>query len=357
MHFRKISIGLTMMLFSFSSAGLGAVQYSVTKKVVQGHTTYHLMDSEREMNFGVVPDIGNMGYEFKVKGQDVLVPLESFQAYLEKRGFCCGIPFLSPWANRLDHDYYFFQGKQYFLNDTLKNFRRDQFKQPIHGLLDFDSRWEVVKSGASKSGGAFITSRLEFYKYPDLMAQFPFAYTVEITYRLKDGKLENVTTVQNVSNADMPVMMAYHPYFHPGGEREKWEVSIGAQKYWIPSPQLISTGETEPIEKFLPGAADLILDHHVLDSVLSTFDRSVDGLGHMWVKSESRKIEVLYSKEFDFAVAYAPQTQATPFICFEPQTGPTNSFNLNHEGKFPELVALGPGKTYTAKFWIVPTGY
>lgn len=346
-----------MMLISFSSAALAAGQYAVTQKVVEGHTTYHLLDSARQMDFGLVPDIGNFGYEFKVKGQDVLVPLESFKTYLEKRSFCCGIPFLSPWANRIDHDYYLFQNKKYLLNDSLDNFRRDQFKQPIHGLLAFDSRWEVVKSGASDSEGAFITSRLEFYKYPDLMEQFPFASTVEITYRLKDGKLENSTVVKNISNADMPVMMAYHPYFHPGGDRGKWEVSIGAQTYWLPSSQLISTGETEPIEKFLPGAAHLTLGHNILDSVFSNFDRSADGLGHVSVQSESRIIEVEYSQEFDFAVVYAPLTAATPFICFEPQTGPTNSFNLNHEGKFPGLVALEPGKTFTAKFWIVPTGF
>ena len=353
----ELAIGTIMMLFSFSSAALGAGQYAVTQKVVEGHTTYHLLDSSRQMDFGLVPDIGNFGYEFKVKGQDVLVPTESFKAYVEKGSFCCGIPFLSPWANRIDHDYYFFQNKKYLLNESLGNFRRDQFKQPIHGLLAFDSRWEVVKSGASNSEGAFITSRLEFYKYPDLMEQFPFAYTIEMTYRLKDGKLENSTVVRNISNADLPVMMAFHPYFHPGGDREKWEVSIGAQTYWLPSAQLISTGETEPIEKFLPSAAHLTLGQNVLDSVFSTFNRSADGLGHVWVKSESRKIEVEYSKEFDFAVVYAPLTKATPFICFEPQTGPTNSFNLNHEGKFPELVALQPGKTFTAKFWIVPTGF
>jgi aldose 1-epimerase len=357
MSIHKSAITFLVVLLSTSIGGLAVGNYSVTKKVVEGHTTYHLLDSGRQMDFGLVPDMGNFGYEFKVKGQDVLIPLESFKTYLEKRSFCCGIPFLSPWANRLSDDYYFFQNKKYLLNDSLDNFRRDQFKQPIHGLLAFDSRWEVVKSGASNSEGAFITSRLDFYKYPDLMAQFPFAYTVEITYRLKDGNLENSTTVKNISNADMPVMMAYHPYFHPGGDREKWEVSIGTQTYWLPSPQLISTGETEPIDKFLPGAAHFTLGRNVLDSVFSTFDRSADGLGRTWVKSDSRKIEVEFSKEFDFAVVYAPLTNATPFICFEPQTGPTNSFNLNHEGKFQGLVSLGPGKTFTARFWIVPTGF
>ena len=44
-------------------------------------------------------------------------------------------------------------------------------------------------------------------------------------------------------------------------------------------------------------------------------------------------------------------------ICAEPQMGPTNAFNLQHEGKFKHLIVLEPGKTFEASFWIVPTGF
>ena len=37
--------------------------------------------------------------------------------------------------------------------------------------------------------------------------------------------------------------------------------------------------------------------------------------------------------------------------------GPTNAFNLQHEGKFKHLIVLAPGKTFEASFWIVPTGF
>jgi aldose 1-epimerase len=331
--------------------------YSVSKKVVEGHTTYHLVDLSRHMDFGVVPDIGNLGYEFKVNGKDLLIPVQSFESYKQKHWFCCGSPFLAPWANRIDQDYYYFQDKKYLLNDALGNLLRDQFNQVIHGLLVFDSRWEVTKAGASDAEGAFVASRFEFYKYPDLMAQFPFAHTIEVTYRLKGGKLETTTAVHNASRAAMPIMMAYHPYFHPDGNREEWRVSIGAQTHWLPSKHLISTGETEPIEKFLPQAANLTLGKTFLDDVFSTFDRSKDGLGHVTVKGKTQQIEIVYGKEFDFAVVYAPLPPNDPIICVEPQTGPTNSFNLNHAGKFPGLVALEPDKIFKASFWIVPTGF
>jgi aldose 1-epimerase len=131
-----------------------AGNYTVTKKTVEGHVTYHLHDAARKMEVGIVPDIGNFAYEFKANGKDVLIAPESFQAYLEKRWFGWGIPFLAPYANRIDQEYYYFQGKRYLLNDTLGNILRvPPNNYALHGLLVFDPRWEVVKSGGSAAGG------------------------------------------------------------------------------------------------------------------------------------------------------------------------------------------------------------
>lgn len=331
--------------------------YSVTRKVVEGHTTYHLIDSSRHMEVGIVPDIGNFAYEFKVKGKDVLIAPESFKTYLEKHWFGWGNPFLAPYANRIDQDYYYFQEKKYLLNDALGNVLRvPPNNYPLHGLLVFDPRWEVVKTGGSEAEGAFITSRLEFFKYPDLMAQFPFAHVYEITYRLKDGKLECTTTVRNVGKSAMPVHFGYHPYFRPAGPREEWTVGIEAKTHHLVTKALIPTGETEPTEKFLPGVSKgVALGQTFIDAGFTALERDAAGLGHIWVKGRDQKIEVVYGKEFDFAVVYAPLDNT--LICIEPQTGPTNAFNLNHEGKYPGLSVLKPGAVFRASFWIVPTGF
>lgn len=355
MKHRIAPFAFLFTFFVLTRGGLAVPKYSVSKKVVEARTTYHLLDGSRKMDFGVVPEIANLGYEFKVNDHDVLIPLESFKSYLETRKLCCGSPFLAPWANRIDQDHYFFQGKKYLLNDTLGNLSRDQFNQVIHGLLVREPRWEVVKTGASDAQGAFMTSRLEFYKYPDLMAQFPFAHTIELTYRLKDGKLETTTTITNVGNAAMPVMIAFHPYFRPDGGRVEWTVSIGAQKHWKLGPKLTATGENEPTENFLPNRQNLMLEKTFLDDLFSDLERGSDGLGRVSVKGRTQKVEVVYGKEFDFAVVYAPLDRT--LICIEPQTAPTNAFNLNHEGRYPGLTVLEPGRTFKASFWIVPTGF
>lgn len=331
--------------------------YSVNKKTVEGHLTYHLLDAQRKMDFGLVPDIGNFAYEFKVNGKNALIPVESFKAYLEKHWFGWGIPFLAPFANRIDQEYYYFQGTKYLLNGTLGNIlRAPPNNYALHGLLVFDPRWEVVKTGGSDTEGAFVTSRLEFYKYPDLMAQFPFAHVYEMTYRLKDGKLECTTEVTNVGKSPMPVHFGYHPYFRPDGPREDWTLGVGAEKHWPASKALIPTGETEPAETFMPGVTKgLVIGKSFFDDGFSGLVRDSEGFGHVWVKGRTEKIEVVYGREFDYAIVYAPLDNS--LICIEPQTGPTNAFNLEHEGKFKGLLVLEAGKTFQASYWIIATGF
>src|SRR5207253_8462609 len=68
----------------------------------------------------------------------------------------------------------------------------------------YATQWEVVEAKADRNA-AWVTSRLDFYRQPDWMAQFPFAHSIEMTYRLVDGALEVLTKLHNLSNEAMPV--------------------------------------------------------------------------------------------------------------------------------------------------------
>jgi aldose 1-epimerase len=329
--------------------------YRISAQDVEGYATWQLADLGRNMSYSLVPGLGNFGYEFKVNGKDVLVPVASLARYAEARRTAGGNPFLAPWANRIDRDHYFFQGKKYLLNDALGNLRRDKLGLPLHGLLVFEPRWQVVASGASDAEGAFVTTRLEFYRFPDLMAQFPFAQTYEVTHRLRDGQLEVITQVTNVGLSPLPVMMAYHPYFCPDGPREEWTLGIGARTHWILDARNVATGAHEPMSQFLPQARGFVLGGTAWDDEFSDLERGDGGLGRVWVKGRSQTVQVVYGEGFDFAVVYAPLDKN--LVCIEPQTGPTNAFNLAHEGKFQGLIVLDPGKIFKATYGIVPTGF
>ena len=331
--------------------------FSIARKKVEGHTTYHLKDSKRKMVFSLAPDIGNWGYSLKANGKEVFYPRPPFEQYIKERGMGYGNPLMAPFANRIDQDYYYFEGRKYLLNGELGNFMRvppNNF--PIHGLLSYDTRWEVVKTNASDSAGAAITSRMDYYKYPDLMASFPFAHIHEVTYRLKGGKLECATKITNVGHSNMPVHFGYHPYFVPDGPREEWTLHVAAKQHWVVSPGLIPTGELEPAEKYLPGCTGALkLENLYTDGAFTDLVRDKDGLARFAVAGAKRKVEIAFGPEFTTAVCYAPLEWN--YICVEPQTGPTNAFNLQHEGKISSLRILAPGKTFQGSYWFIPAGY
>ncbi len=331
--------------------------FAIVKKKVEGHTTYHLGDRRKKMEFAIAPDIGNWGYSFKVNGHEVFHAPASLEQYIKDRGLGSGNPLMAPFANRIDRDYYYFEGRKYLLNGDLGNFlRTSPTNFPIHGLLSYDKRWEVVKTSASDGTGATIISRMDFYKYPDLMAQFPFAHVHEVTYKLKGGKLECATKITNLGNSTMPIHFGYHPYFIMDGPREQWKLHVAAQKHWVVPPELIPTGELEPTEQYLPGCTgELTLGETFIDAGFTDLVRGKDGLARFWVAGLTRKLEVVFDREFTTAVCYAPLNWH--YICIEPQTGPTNAFNLKHEGKISGLRTLAPGKTFQASYWFIPVGY
>jgi aldose 1-epimerase len=354
---RRVFLSVFVMMAAVCSA-FAAENYSVEKKTVEGYTTYHLVDAQRKMEVGIVPQMGNVVYEFKVNTKDALIPVDSLKEFLAERKVSAGMAFLAPWANRIDQDYYYFNGKKYLLNDSLGNLPHiAPYNMVIHGLLVFSPHWRVVKQGASDAEGAFITSRLGFYKYPDLMAQFPFAQVYEITYRLKDGKLENTTRLTNKSAVEIPVFFGYHPYFRPDGPREDWRISINARLHWkIDNRQrVIPTGETEPVGDYIAHNTDFMLGKTFIGDEFSDTIRDAGGLARYVAKGKTEKVQLVFGKGYDFVHVYAPLDNT--LICFEPSTGPTNAFNLNHEGKFPGLVVLKPGQTFEAHFWIVPSGF
>jgi aldose 1-epimerase len=84
---------------------------------------------------------------------------------------------MGPWINRLDEQAFYANGKRYPFDMSLGNVRGTI---PIHGFLTGTSEWRVTSVDAGGLG-ATITSRLEFFRQPSWMKQWPFAHTIEMT--------------------------------------------------------------------------------------------------------------------------------------------------------------------------------
>jgi aldose 1-epimerase len=212
-----------------------AAQYSVRRigEVVQ------LVDAAAQTTVSVLTSVGNLAFEMKVKGQNVIhFPYASVEEFKKNPGLN-GIPFLGPWANRLDEQAFYANGKKYILNMELGNVRG---RTPMHGFLLFNSEWRVVEA-RSDTKSAWVTSRLEFYRQPAWMAQWPFAHTIEMTYRLQGGVLEVQARIENLSAEPMPMVIGFHPYFQlTDSPRDEWTAAVGARTEWLLSPAKIPTG-------------------------------------------------------------------------------------------------------------------
>jgi aldose 1-epimerase len=316
-----------------------------------------LEDAGRQTVVSIVPSNGNNAFQMKVRGKDVLrCPYTSAAQFSKARGFT-GIPFLAPWANRLDEPAFYANGKRYILNLRLGNVRPEPGNRFMHGFLVNASQWEVTELKAD-ANAAWATSRLEFYRQPDWMAQFPFAHTIEMTYRLKDGTLEVNVVLSNLSAEPMPVSIGFHPYFQVNdAPRDEWSFSIGARTQWILAGENIPTGETRPIERLLPNPQGGPLKGLRLDDVFSDLIRDASGKAGMWVQGKSEKVEVAFGPNYRAVVVYAPGKAGNNFICFEPMAGITDALNLAQKGVYKELQYIRPGQKWQESFWIKTSGF
>jgi aldose 1-epimerase len=342
---RAATAFVLMMLTALAPAA--AAQYSARRSddVIQ------LEDAASQIVVSIAPSAGNLAFAMKVKGHDILrFPYASLDEFKRRPGLS-GIPFLAPWANRLDQQAFYANGKKYAFDMELGNVRG---AIPIHGFLSYASEWHVVDAN-SDGASAWVTSRLEVFRQPAWMAQFPFAHTIEMTHRLQNGALEIATRIHNLSAEAMPVAVGFHPYFQlTDSPRDEWTLSVGAGTEWVLSPDKIPTGETRPIITRFPNPAAALLKDHDLDHVFGDLVRA-SGRAVVSVKGKSQTLDVVLGENYRAVVLYSPKDR--DFICIEPMAGITDAMNLAQRGLYKELQSIPAGQTWEARFWVRPGGF
>ena len=343
-------------------APLAAAQYTARQ---QGDVVV-LQDTRSQTTVSVLTSVGNMAFEMTVKGHNLLRwPYASLEEFKKRPGFN-GNPFLAPWANRLDEQAFYANGKRYAFDMDLGNVRG---KIPIHGLVLFTDQWKVVEVKAD-ARSARVTSRLEFYRNPLWIKQFPFAHVIDMTHTLQDGVMQVTTRIENLSTDPMPVSIGFHPYFQlTDSTRDEWTVSVGARTHWLLDASKVPTGETQPIESFFPDPKVIPLKEYDLDHVFGDLVRDEAGKAVMSVKGKSQQVDVVLGPKYRAMVIYAPRPAAAAgspagpaaasrnYICFEPMVGITNAMNLAHKGRYQELQHVAPGGTWEESFWVRARGF
>jgi aldose 1-epimerase len=324
----------------------------------------HLHDTSSNTTVSVCTAFGNNAFAMRANGVEVLWrpfdALDEFRARGQGRG---GIPFLAPWANRLDEPAFYANGQRFPCDMDIGNIPGPV---PIHGLLMRTDRWQIVGLSADDEQSS-LTSRLEFFRAPLWMKQFPFAHAIEMVHRVSDGVLEVRTRIENLSADPMPVAIGFHPYFTLSDcPRDEWTVAIGARKRWLLSNAKLPTGDTEAIERTFEHPCAVPLKDYDLDHVFSDLVRDDRGAAVMSVWGSRQRLDVELGPNFRAAVVYAPKRSPqvsegalfnTDFICLEPMAGITNSLNLAHRGVYRDLQYIPPGDMWEEAFRIRASGF
>jgi aldose 1-epimerase len=367
-----------------------------------------LTDNVAKMRVPVVTSMGKP-WQIQVKGQNLVRTAPSLEAFMENPGLN-GMPLLAPFANRLDQTAFYANGKKYNFDLELGNVRGPI---PGTGFVNGSKQWQLVEFKAD-SKSAWVTCRLDFYKIPQFMKQFPFAHTITLTYRVSEGTLEVHTRLDNLSDDPMPAVIGYHPIYElPDGNRDDWTVSVDAKTHWIEIPERLPTGETQPIESFFnqdKSRTEIKLKHYALvDDVFADLVRDAKGRATMRLMYNGKELDETLGPKFKTVLLWstplsagaaggggrvgagraASQTPPAPsgpfpvdpakgvkidppavplgagaaqpttkgFLAMEPMIGITNALNLAQEGVYKDLQTIPPGGSWEESFWITTKGY
>ena len=312
-------------------------------------------------------------YQLTMHGEDIIRRPWTTLDDIRGRMGLNGVPLLWPYANRLDEQAFYANGQKYSFDPGLGNTGRGAI--PIHGFLTGADAWKVVEAQAD-GNSAWITSRLEFFRIPSYMKQFPFAHTLTMTYRVQDGALEVHTRIDSLSDEPMPVAIGFHPYFQlTDSNREDWRLSIGARTHWLLDANTLPTGQTESITSFLPDPKNVLVKDVTLDDIFTDLERDGRGRATVSLSGKTQRLDVSVGPRFKTILvlsrsnnpgagrgaggAPSPNSQALPTrgtVAFEPMAAISNALNLAQRGVYKELQSIGPGGSWEESFWIQPHG-
>ncbi|HMV83887.1 MAG TPA: aldose 1-epimerase [Blastocatellia bacterium] len=308
--------------------------YSVVSETHQGAEIITLREADRA-RAKIAPGLGNNCFEFQ--NTEPVLEAIAFDQFLAKPT-SYGIPVLFPFPNRIRDGRFTFQGQTYAVDP------------PRHGFVR-DKAWQIAATGASDEEGAWLRSRFDANDFADqILSQFPFPFVLEMTYRLREQRLELEFTAQNSGEKDMPVGFGIHPYFQKpavGGIR------VPANRRWELEDSL-PTGRLLDVEGKYELRSEVGLEGLQLDDIFTDLIADENGLSQGYIANRESWENIFVefnAAEFPNVVVYTPPAPRQA-VCIEPNTCPTDAFNLEARGIAANVLTLQPGASVNFKISI-----
>ena len=252
---------------------------------------------------------------YTLKNDQLTVLLNDFGAELHsvKRGACEYIwqgdpaywagqaPILFPICGRLFGGKYTYEGKEYEM--TLHGFaKRTLFQAEVLGENEICFRLSETEA---------------------TLAEYPFPFSLEVTYRLNGAQLESEIRVKNTGRGVLPFAFGAHPGFNvplEGGEFSDYYVEFGeptSPDKLVFSDTCFNTGykTAYPLED----GRRIPLSHEMFQNDAVFLCRVADSVTLRSEKSE-RYVQFFYPGMPYLGLWHKPNSDA-PYVCIEPWCG------------------------------------
>jgi aldose 1-epimerase len=309
--------------------------YRIEEALADGLPAWILHDDAADLHATWVPEAGMLGASLVHQGKEHLWQGAGVAAYAQARAFM-GIPFLHPWANRLDHFGYEVGSRQVVLDRASPTLLLDDNGLPIHGVLNALPRWSVL-TAAADTNGARLGARLDFDDH-DLLAVFPFPHRLEMDVVLSGGALSVSIGLTATGDGPVPVAFGFHPYLQlPGAPRSSWEVAFPVRRQALLDEQNLPTGQHQAVAPITGAIGERTWD--------DCFDR-LDSPARFRISGGGATVQIEFAQGYPVAQIFAPPGQE--YVCVEPMSAPVNALSGSHQG----LEWVRPGHRHSASFRI-----
>jgi galactose mutarotase-like enzyme len=246
----------------------------------------------------IAPERGALVTSFSVSGKELLYldPATLNDAGKNVRG---GIPILFPAPGKLEGDAWRALGRA-------GEMKQHGFGRNVAWSVQSGTRPGDSGSGPSSPDVAAVTLSLD--ATPLTLAQYPWAFHVELAFTLEGFCLRLVARVRNDSATEMPFALGYHPYFLAADKRQ---VRIDTHATRAFDNVTKRTALFGGFDLELPEVDLHLLDHGSSASALHFADGS--------------QITLTGSPEFTHWVVWT--LAGKDFVCLEPWTAPGNALN------------------------------
>lgn len=279
--------------------------------------------STAHLQMGILPELGASVSFLKYKGKDILRPMDTSNTSLDSNS--AGLFLMLPFCGRI-------RGGNFVYWGITRKMKKNQsgIADPIHGD-GWKSVWSVEKQTPSS-----VTLKMTH----DKEEGFPFSYEAEVVYSLHESGLSIEMTLSNNAPLPMPCGMGIHPFFV---KTKDMELTFPSKIVWAhESDPIFDRPYSTPEEwQFKNGKP-------IKNAVFDTCFGGFDGTAKITYPEQKYAIEMVADEQFSHVVLYSPKGKG--FICLEPCTNASNSFNLAANGVIGTgIKSIGKDQSLTGK--------